>query len=128
MKYNIPLLTLKAFAIASKFWEYAKQEYVKKGYDIGDMPAVVMNPRLTSTAGRAFNCNSKIDLSCYLFERNEKHFIIDTIPHELCHIIACRCFDSTGHDGAWYAVVNYLKVNTSRCHTMTTKYQAERAL
>ena len=125
-KYDIQELTARAVKSATQFWDYAILIYAKQGIDIGKMPAVIMNPRLTATAGRAFNCNTKIDLSCYLMQKNFNHFHNDTIPHELCHVIACRKFKSKGHDAAWYNVVEFLKVNTARCHTLETMTQAKK--
>ena len=125
-KYDIPALTKWANQSARQFWDYAKEAYYEKNIDIGEMPLVIMNPRLTSTAGRAFNCNTKIDLSCYLMLKDFNHFHLDTIPHELCHIIACRNFNSKGHDKAWYSVIDFLKVNTTRCHNLETLSQARK--
>lgn len=126
-KYDIPALTTWANKSASQFWQYAKREYAKKNFDIGKMPEVVMNPRLTATAGRAFDCGTKIDLSCYLMTRNYEAFHEDTIPHELCHIIANK-LGSTGHDKIWYDVVAYLEVKTERCHSYGTKAQHDRGI
>lgn len=121
----MPALTTWANKSASQFWEYAKNKMAGKGFDIGNMPAVVMNPRLTSTAGRSFNDGSKIELSCYLMQNNLDHFHKDTIPHELCHIIADK-LGSRGHDKIWYNVVAFLGVKTSRCHSLVTMNQSKR--
>ena len=124
-KYDMVALTKWAEKSAAQFWQYAKREFAKKGFDIGIMPTIKMNARLTATAGRAFSAENMIDLSCYLMTRNYEHFHKDTIPHELCHIIADK-LGSKGHDKIWYDVVKYLKVETSRCHNMITKYKAEK--
>lgn len=126
-KYDIPALTAWALESATQFWQYAKREFAKKNFDIGEVPAVVMNPRLTATAGRAFDDNSKIDLSCYLMTRNFEQFHKDTIPHELCHIIANK-LGSKGHDKIWRDVVAYLGVKTDRCHPYGTKAQHDRGI
>lgn len=123
-KYDIPALTAWAIKSTAAFWQYAEKKMAAEGYNIGKMPAVVMNSRLTSTAGRAWCPEGKIDLSCYLMTRNYETFHTDTIPHELCHIIAYRLFKSGGHDKAWYYVIDFLKVNTKRCHNMTPKSRA----
>lgn len=125
-KYDIPKLTAFALKYANAFWVFATKKYAEHGINLGEMPAVIMNARLTATAGRAWVDLNKIDLSCYLMERNPEHFIYDTIPHELCHIIASKWHGSKGHDKAWYATVKFLNVKTERCHNMTTKYRAER--
>jgi predicted SprT family Zn-dependent metalloprotease len=125
-KYNIPQLTFECFAIAATFWEFARKAYAKHNVDIGEMPEIVMNPRLTATAGRAWTDCNKVDLSCYLYEQNKQHFLYDTIPHELCHIIATKIHGSKGHDKAWYATVKFLNVKTSRCHDLKTMAQAKK--
>ena len=124
MKYNIPALESWARKSAAQFWDYARRVFP----DIGDMPVVVMNSRLTSTAGRCWTDGSKIDLSCYLMTNNFEHFHKDTIPHELCHAIVCRLWpNAKGHHNAeWYYVVDTLKVTTSRCHSLETLAQSKR--
>ncbi len=125
-KYDTVKLHKKANDIAVKFWTYAKNYWRE---DIGAMPEIKMNPRLTSTAGRAFIFADKpfVDLSCYLFENNPEYFEADTIPHELCHHIAFRIFGDRGHSKGWKYVMQQMGIKGDRCHTMQTKRQAERA-
>lgn len=120
-KYDMGALTAWATKSATQFWSYATRKYATHGINIGDMPTVIMNPRLTSTAGRAWPDEWKIDLSCYLMIRNWDYFHYDIIPHELCHLIADKLYHSTGHDRHWYHVVDFLGVKTNRLHSMKTK-------
>jgi len=130
MKYDIPALTAWATKSAAQFWVYAKKEFAKINYDIGNMPAIVMNSRLTATAGRAFDDCSKVDLSCYHMTRNYEHFHKDTIPHELCHIITNKLYPNAKqhHGKEWKNVVDFLKVKTSIYHNLGTKAQHERGV
>ena len=123
MKYNIPMLQAVAEKTANDFWLKAFSVFTK---GIGKRPAIIMNARLTATAGRAFLEDGKIDLSCYLMTNNLDLFKIDTIPHELCHIIAWRLYGDKGHGKGWKYVMGEMGVNGKRCHTLMTKAQAEK--
>jgi len=123
MKYNIPMLQAVAEKVANDFWLKAFGIFDKC---IGKRPAVVMNARLTATGGRAFLEEGKIDLSCYLMTNNMDYYKVDTIPHELCHIIAWRLYGDKGHGKGWKYVMHQMGVNGTRCHTRQTKSQAER--
>lgn len=109
--------------LAMKWWKKAEDKF---GLKIGKMPAVKMNSRLTSTAGRAFLEQDYIDLSCYLMDNNREYFAEDTIPHELAHIIAWRLYKDRGHGAAWKSVALALYGANNRCHTMQTKRKAEK--
>lgn len=123
MKYNKSAQLAFAMAYAKDHWRKACQRFPNL---IIPMPKIEMNARLTSTAGRAWLEENKIDLSCYLMHHNPEHFAKDTIPHELNHIIAHALYGSKGHDKAWYFVNQELQTETSRCHNLVTKSQAER--
>lgn len=122
-KYNTTAQLAFAQKVGNAFWLKAFGIFDKC---IGKMPEIKMNARLTATGGRAFLEQGYIDLSCYLMERNKEYYEMDTIPHELCHIIAWRLYGDKGHGKGWKYVMQEMGVNGSRCHTMQTKYQAER--
>jgi predicted SprT family Zn-dependent metalloprotease len=121
-KYDMEALTAYATKSARAFWNHATKKCAARGINIGEMPAVVMNARLTSTAGRSFSDLWKIDLSCYLMIRNWDHFHNDIIPHELCHCIADKFHGSKGHDKPWKDTIKFLNVKTSTYHTLKTKH------
>jgi predicted SprT family Zn-dependent metalloprotease len=89
-----------------------------------------MNPRLTSTAGRAFlngePTEHYIDLSCYLSEKYPVDMQEDTIPHELAHIIAWRLFQEPRHGAAWKQTAIRLYGNCNRTHQYETLNAAQR--
>lgn len=104
------------------FWLIALKEW-KKELANKEMPIIELNPRLKTTAGRAWYDRNYIDLSAELYEKNKASFINDTVPHELAHIIAKIVYDSNGHDNSWYYV--YFKLTgkeASRLHS----YKVER--
>lgn len=122
-----------AEAIAKTYWRKASERWGIAA--IGAMPIIEMNARLTSTAGRAWVNMSghapheveKIDLSCYLMERNPDNFRLDTIPHELAHFIAYRVYGDKGHGQGWKYTMQELGIpNAQRCHSMETKFKAEK--
>jgi SprT protein len=123
-KYDTPKLQRIAEFLVNKWWKKAEDKF---GLKIGAMPAVKMNARLTSTAGRAFIEHGYIDLSCYLMTNNPETFAEDTIPHELAHMIAFRLYQDRGHGKAWKYVAQTLYGANNRCHTMQTKRRAEGA-
>ena len=76
-----------------------------------------MNGRLTSTAGRAFIAEGRMDFSKVLYSQNEEAFLADTVPHEFAHIVAYRVYGSTGHDASWRKVMEMLGYTPTRCHS-----------
>lgn len=122
MKENLPAMQIFADNVAKEFWNRARRAYGEK---IGQLPQVKLNKRLTSTAGRAFLESGYIDLSVYLLGRNTDYYRRDTIPHELCHMIAWRLYQDRGHGQGWKSVMAKMGVDGGRCHSMQTKRQAE---
>ena len=103
--------------ILTRWWDAALAIWPDK-LSNAKMPTIEFNKRLTSTAGRAWHDRNYIDISYKLYQENVQAFEMDTIPHELAHIIACKYFQSTGHDNAWRYVYQTLTGKTpSRCHS-----------
>jgi SprT protein len=123
MKYNKPAQLRFVISIAEHYWAKAQKIW---GNRIGMMPTLEMNARLTSTGGRAWLDRGHCDFSCYLLGQNTEYFKKNTIPHELAHIIAWRLYNDKGHGPDWKNVAFMLYGDNNRCHTMQTKYQAER--
>jgi len=125
IKYNMDKLQKWADYHAKNFWIAARKEF---GAVIGEMPIVKLNPRLTSTAGRAWIEHGFIDLSCYLMSNNAQAFADDTIPHELCHMIAWRLYQDRGHGKGWKFTMQKMGLTPTRCHDMETLNQAKARL
>lgn len=115
--------TLKS--ICESYWRVAQSKFpVLVDYDL---PPIVINPRLRTTAGRCFYQRTidglictKIDFNKTLLEANENYFIADTIPHELAHAIDNIVFNSKGHTDSWracFAAITNGKI-PQRCHSM----------
>lgn len=115
----------KAYENAKGWWNHARNIFGAAA--IGEMPKIVMNNRLTSTAGRAWLKHDKIDLSVYLMTHNEETFYRETIPHELCHHIAWRLYGDFGHRAGWKRTMVKMGLNPERCHNMITLNQRKKA-
>jgi predicted SprT family Zn-dependent metalloprotease len=124
-KYDTVKMLAFSIKCATVFWAQAEKRF---GCTIGEMPAIKMNSRLTAVAGRAWLSSDFIDLSCYLMEKYPQVFNLETIPHELCHFIAYRLFNDKGHGPNWKYVMSEMGLAPERCHSMVTKYQAERGM
>jgi SprT protein len=87
-----------------------------RGFNFSDVK-FSMNGRLTSTAGRAFLQEGRLEFSKTLYTQNVEAFLNDTVPHELAHIVAFRVFGDKGHGVHWKHVMNFLGFEPTRCHS-----------
>lgn len=78
---------------------------------------IVMNSRLTSTAGRAHLESGKLEFSPSLYAANEEEFLNDTVPHEFAHLVAYQIFGDKGHGPAWKQVMIDLGYSPTRLHS-----------
>jgi hypothetical protein len=108
--------TLEITKAAEYIWGLAWGLY---GDAVGEMPPIMFNNRLKSTAGRAFMLTAynranfpdlieRVELSKKLYENNQNAFLSDIIRHELGHFIAFRVFNEENHGKAWREVMNAL--------------------
>ena len=123
-KYNTVAQQNFAEYHARIWWREAHKMF---GDNIGTMPAIKMNARLTATGGRAFLDQNYCDFSCYLMDREPDYFKANTIPHELAHHIAWRLYKDNGHGAAWKNVALQLYGENNRCHAMGTKHRHQKA-
>jgi SprT protein len=86
-----------------------------RGFSFNDVK-FSMNGRLTSTAGRAFLEEGRLEFSKVLYIQNVEKFLEDTVPHELAHIVAFRVFGDKGHGVHWKHIMNFLGYDANRCH------------
>lgn len=94
---------------------------------LGGIPAVKLNGRLKTTAGRAWYEDGFIELSPELMWEHTEEFTRDTIPHELAHIVAYRLTGDTGHGKGWKGIVAQFNIPTTRLHNMVnSKWQYRR--
>jgi SprT protein len=86
---------------------------------------VVMNGRLTTTAGRAFLESGKLEFSPSLYAANQEDFIADTVVHEFAHLVAYQLAGDKGHGQAWKQVMIAFGVNPTRCHSYEVPKRAK---
>jgi SprT protein len=84
---------------------------------------VVLNPRMRSTAGRAYLFLQKIELNYRLLKDNEKE-LERTYLHELAHLVAHYIYGNKerGHGPLWGGIMNALGLPPDRCHSLDTKH------
>jgi predicted SprT family Zn-dependent metalloprotease len=86
-----------------------------------DCPKIVVNNRLTSTAGRAFTELNQIDLGGKFLRVYPERMMWDTLPHEIAHQIDYNLngwYTRKPHHGAeWLAIVRILGIKTNPFHS-----------
>jgi len=76
-----------------------------------------------TTAGTANYYSKKVKFNKVLIEENFEHFINDTIPHEVAHIVTYYFYgdNQTAHGKAWkYVMSHVFGVKPERCHSLDT--------
>ena len=84
-----------------------------------NVPAISLNNRFKTTAGMAYYDSHSIKLSTELFREHTDHFIADTIPHEVAHLVDYIVFKEWGHGPSWKQVMRAYGLEPARCHNMT---------
>ena len=82
-------------------------------------------------AGRAWYGQHMVEFSAELMWEHMDHFIRDTIPHEVAHIVThCVYPDVKGHHNAeWYGIMaRVYGIKATRCHDLVnTLWEAKKA-
>jgi predicted SprT family Zn-dependent metalloprotease len=105
------------------------------GTRCGMMPAVILNKRLKSTAGRAWIYSEGhehyagkmvLEFSHGLLIKHAEYFSRDTIPHEIAHFIAYRVYGEENHGIHWKIVTEKMTGKVlSRCHSLPSLWKAK---
>ena len=94
-------------------------------------PTTKISARLKTTAGYACYGAHSVEFSASLMWEHTEHFIKDTIPHEVAHLVTHRVYpDVKGHHNAeWYAIMlNVYGIKATRCHSLiNTEWEARKA-
>lgn len=111
------------WATAQKIWPKALKD-VKP-------PEVKINARLKTTAGRAWSGKHMVEFSAELMWEHTEHFIKDTIPHEVAHIVTDLRFpnEKTHHGQPWRDTMFVLSGREpTRLHSMVnSEWEARKA-
>jgi SprT protein len=76
--------------------------------------------RIGKTAGRAYLRFNRIELNPDYFQTERENMINDTLPHELCHLVAYTLFGDSGHGVYWKQCMNVVGLTANRCHNYNT--------
>ena len=90
-----------------RYYQECRQIMNGLGFDAKEIP-ISLNGRLTSTLGRYFRKQNKIEISKVYFLNAEEHFVKNTILHEICHQV-CK---EGGHGAEWKKIANYVSLRT----------------
>lgn len=87
-----------------------------------DMPQITYTTRGT-TAGKAYYHAHRVDFNARLLIENVEDFMIDTIPHEVAHLVdilvhgfTYRGAKVSQHGPTWKSVMRVLGADPQRCH------------
>jgi predicted SprT family Zn-dependent metalloprotease len=120
--YNNPMLITEQYLnkLAETLWaEYCEvfPKLVKF-----DCPKIILNSRLSSTAGRCFASQNYIDLATKLFTRNRDAMLREILPHEIAHQIDYNLNGEPNgkwHRESWKIVMVKIGQSPTRCHNLT---------
>lgn len=75
-----------------------------------------------NVAGRAHLQNNHVQLNAVLLVENLEHFIADTIPHEVAHLVTHVKHKgrADNHGAEWQAVMRAFGLKPTRCHSLDT--------
>ena len=94
-------------------------------------PKVRVRKDLKTTAGLAHYDAHLVDFSASLMWEHTEHFVKDTIPHEIAHLVTRRVYPNVkGHHNAeWYAIMrNVYGIEAERCHSLiNSEWEAKKA-
>ena len=82
-------------------WQALKSTYP----ELGTMPTIVINNRLTKTAGQCFQPENVVELSGNFLMAYREQMIAQIVPHELIHAADYQLFGKSekrcGHGAGW---------------------------
>lgn len=90
-----------------------------------DCPTVILNGRLTRTAGRCFQHENKIDLGLKFVSQHWETMLREILPHELAHQIDFNLYGESekkcGHGKKWVMVMQKIGLEPKKFHSMIVK-------
>ena len=85
---------------------------------MAEPPTVVIRPRMTAAAGKAYLARGLLVLSREYLQHHPTQMVEQTLPHEVAHFIAWRVFKDGGHGVHWKAVMRALGCPADVKHRM----------
>ena len=109
--------------IAHKHWTKFKILYPELQHF--EMPQIVLNNRLSATAGLSYQKSNRVELCTKFFFHSDAYTTImihEIIPHELAHQIDYNlfgeCKEKGGHGKNWSAIMQRFGLAPKRYHRM----------
>ena len=85
-------------------------------------PEIVLNNRLSRTAGRCWQATNKIDLAAKFFAKNQSEMLTIILPHELAHQIDFNLHGESekkcGHGKKWCEIMVQLGLPPAKYHSL----------
>ena len=110
-------------------WERAQKAYPKQLLNVSP-PATLINTRLKTTAGYARYIEHRVEFSAELMWEHTEHFVQDTIPHEVAHILTHIIFPNAKqhHGPEWRNMLRWLRNGKEpmRFHTLVNSVHCAR--
>ena len=86
-------------------------------------PKIILNNRLTRTAGRCFQTENMIDLGAKFFVKNKAEMLRTILVHEIAHQIDFNLYGESelkcGHGKKWCEVMVKLGLPANKFHSLT---------
>jgi predicted SprT family Zn-dependent metalloprotease len=87
-----------------------------------DAPKIVLCNRLTKTAGKCYQTESRIHLANKFFQRNHAAMMLEILPHEIAHQADYNIFGdsekSCGHGQHWAEIMVQLGLTANKYHSL----------
>jgi SprT protein len=67
-------------------------------------------------AGYAYCKKWKVNYNGHFLKNHTDHFLVQTVGHEIAHLVAYKLFKSHRHDSRWQSVMYKFDLDPTRCH------------
>jgi predicted SprT family Zn-dependent metalloprotease len=111
--------------IGDSVWAKFRRIYPKLNFFTA--PSIEFNKRLSSTAGRCFYEQNKIDISWKLYQIDSKEILEQTVPHEYAHQVSWNMYKAPGHCATWKSIMVAYGLEPVRCHSIGVEKVADNA-
>lgn len=67
-------------------------------------------------SGMAYFSLWQVNYNMEILKNNEKEFLVQTVGHEIAHLVAHKILGSLGHDKGWKMIMRLFGLEPKRCH------------
>ena len=90
---------------------------IEKRYSVFPHTVMVRYDLTGAIAGKAYCKDWRIRINYRLLEKNPDEMVNQTIPHEICHLLAWHYLKGKGHGREWKHMMGLLGLSAKRCHS-----------